>query len=301
MAEEYIKVLNDLNEDYSVVGRSKEGAENFEKSTGVKVIPGGLEQFLKNSKALCSHAIVAVNVESLYATTKLLLNHGVKHVLLEKPGALAYSEFEDLASIIQKNKANVVLAYNRRFYASVIKAKEIIQQDGGVTSFNFEFTEWVHVIAQSKSLKLKQKLFLANSTHVADLAFYLGGYPKEITTYRSGSLEWHPSGSVFSGAGVSESSALFSYKANWESAGRWLVECLTSKRRLVLCPLEELSMQKKGSIALEKVAIDNKCDLKFKPGLYQQVCAFLNNDLTSFISLSQQAKRYRLYSEISGE
>ena len=51
----------------------------------------------------------------------------------------------------------------------------------------------------------------------------------------------------------------------------------------------------------EEMDIDNKYDLKFKPGLYQQVCAFLNNDLTSFISLSQQAKRYRLYSEISGE
>ena len=50
----------------------------------------------------------------------------------------------------------------------------------------------------------------------------------------------------FSGAGISISGALFSYQANWQSAGRWSVEILTKKNRLILCPLEELKVQKRG-------------------------------------------------------
>ena len=47
-------------------------------------------------------------------------------------------EFEDLVRATSEKEANVFVAYNRRFYASVLKAQEIIEEDGGVTSFNFE-------------------------------------------------------------------------------------------------------------------------------------------------------------------
>ena len=126
--------------------------------------------------------------------------------------------------------AKVFIAYNRRFYRAVSEAKRLIEGDGGVTSFNFEFTEWSHEIERlSKAPGVKEKWFLGNSTHVVDLAFFLGGKPSEISCYTQGGTDWHPTASLFSGAGVSEHGALFSYNANWESAGRWGVEVLTKK------------------------------------------------------------------------
>ena len=169
-----------------------------------------------------------------------LLQANVKRVLVEKPAGLNCDQIRKVADETKKQKAEVLVAYNRRFYASTLKAKEFLKEDGGVTSFNFEFTEWSHEIEKLKKAPgVKENWFLANSTHVVDLAFYLGGKPKEICCYTGGGLEWHPTASIFAGAGVSETGALFSYQANWESAGRWSLEILTKKHRLIFRPLEK--------------------------------------------------------------
>ena len=78
---------------------------------------------------------------------------------------------------------------------------------------------------------------------MVDLAFNLGGIPKELSSFTAGSLDWHPSAAVFSGAGISENGAPFNYRANWESAGRWGVEVLTKEHKLILRPMEKLQIQ----------------------------------------------------------
>lgn len=300
MAQDYIKILDALNQEFIVVGRGREAAKKCEESTGCSVIVGGLSDFLSNSPQKCSHAIVAVGVEKLYETTKGLLHYGIKNILVEKPGALHQEEFEDLVSIAKENNANVFIAYNRRFYTSVIEAKKIIEDDGGVTSFNFEFTEWSHVIEPlEKAEGVKEKWFLGNSTHVVDLAFFLGGKPTEICTFSSGSLDWHPSGSTFSGAGKSENGSIFSYHANWESAGRWSVEVLTNKHKLILRPMEKLQIQKRGTVAEEFVDLDYSLDESFKPGLYIQTKNFLDGNNKDFCTIRQQYESLKIYNQIA--
>jgi predicted dehydrogenase len=301
MAQEYIKVLKGLNKEFVVVGRGEDTAKKCEETTGCKVQTGGLSEFLATNPESCSHAIVAVGVERLYETTKQLLEYGVKNVLVEKPGALETWQFEELSTLAKEKNANVIIAYNRRFYASTLKAQEIIEQDGGVTSFNFEFTEWAHKIEPLvKAEGVKEKWFLANSTHVVDMAFYLGGRPKEICSFTSGSLSWHPSASNFSGAGVSENGALFNYQANWESAGRWGVEILTKEHRLIFRPMEKLQIQKRGSIDLVfDETIDYALDKEYKPGLYLQTKNFLENNFDGMCSIEEQCKMIDIYNEIA--
>jgi len=301
MAEDYIKVLESLENDFSVIGRGQDSAKKCEEVTGCKVVMGGLKKFLAMHPTVCSHAIVAVGVEKLYETTKELLDYGVKNILVEKPAGLHKKEFEDLVHSTQKKEANVFVAYNRRFYASVLKAQEIIEEDGGISSFNFEFTEWDHVIAPlKKSEGVKEKWFLGNSTHVVDLAFFLGGKPKEICSFTNGSLDWHPRASVFSGAGVSEEGSLFSYQANWESAGRWSVEVLTKEHRLIFRPMEKLQIQKRGSIILEfDETIDYILDDDFKPGLYLQTKHFLENDFEGMCTLKEQCGMMDIYNKMA--
>jgi len=301
MAQDYIKVLQGLNQKFTVIGRGVSSSIKCKEETGHEVIIGGLNKFLDTNPKLVSHAIVSVGVEKLYETTKVLLKYGIKNILVEKPAGLRKEEFENLVQITKKNKANIFVAYNRRFYASVLKAKEIIRDDGGVTSFNFEFTEWGHVIsALKKAEEVKEKWFLANSTHVVDLAFFLGGKPKKICSFTSGGSDWHTSASVFSGAGISEKDALFSYQANWESAGRWSVEILTKEHRLILCPMEKLSIQKRGTIDknLDKT-IDYTLDTKYKPGLYLQVSDFLDNKTDNLCSIEEQSNIQSIYNRIA--
>ncbi|MFA0471730.1 Gfo/Idh/MocA family oxidoreductase [Vibrio sp. 10N.222.51.E8] len=300
MSVEYAKVLSGMGEKFEVIGRSQASADDFFQATGKNAITGGVEAYIKETSDTPNAAIVSVGVGQLYETTLKLIEFGVSNILVEKPGAISKKQLQNLNAKAQAFGACVSIAYNRRFLSSVIELKERIESEGGVTSFNFEFTEWAHIIEKlDKPEEVLQKWFLANSTHVADLAFYLGGKPKKLASFVAGGLDWHSSGSVFSGAGVSESGALFNYGSNWESAGRWSVEVLTAYNRYVLRPMEQLQVQKKGTIPLISVDLDEQLDIRFKPGLYRQVQAFLEQDIEQLCSIEEQLKCFPFYQRVA--
>jgi len=303
MGIEYARVLNALKIDFIAIGRRKENAIKFEKVSQHSTFIGGIEKFILSNPEIPAYAIVAVNVEILSFTAIELINAGVKNILLEKPGVCEPQEIKKLVQIAQEKGANVMLAYNRRFYASVLKAEEIIANDNGVTSFNFEFTEWAHTIAPiaNNNYGVFKRWFLANSTHVVDLAFFLGGKPKELSSFHTGGLDWHPNASIFCGAGISIKGAPFSYQANWEAPGRWVVEVCTKKHRLYFKPMEQLQIQELGRVTVEQVLIDDHLDKEFKPGLYLQTENFLKGHFSKFCTIQEQKEVIEnVYNKMSG-
>ncbi|MTI84034.1 MAG: Gfo/Idh/MocA family oxidoreductase [Firmicutes bacterium] len=289
MALEYAKVLKNQNFPFEVIGRSKNNALQFMNKTGITPKIGGIEKVLRRSSLIPESAIVAVSGDQLATVTLTLLEQGVNRILVEKPAGLDLNEIAKLKKAAENFNARVYVAYNRRFYASVLTALDIIENDGGVSSFSFEFTELSHKIVKlKKSERVKRQWFWANSTHVIDMAFFLGGKPKEICCYSTGGTDWHPSASSFSGAGKTAKSALFSYNANWEAPGRWGIEVLTPNCRLVFRPLEQLHVQKLGSFSVESIHIDDKLDIAFKPGLYRQVEAFLTSNQSKWLKTIQE-------------
>lgn len=303
MAVDYAKVLKGLNRTFIVVGRGEESARKFEEKTGVDVRRGGLEKFLASSDRLPSNAIVAVGVPQLASTCAALLKSGVKNILLEKPGAASIADFQSLHQLALANRASVSIAYNRRFYASTRAAKRCIEEDGGVTSFNFEFTEWLHVFENlgRDMSKFMPRLFIGNSTHVVDVAFHLGGEPTEIACYKKQSSTYDCN-AIFAGAGISDRGALFCYQANWEAPGRWSVEVLTRKRRLIFRPLEKLQIQQMRTVRVEFADdVDYSLDTDYKPGLYLETEAFLdrNENFGDLCSLEEQCARLPIYQKIS--
>lgn len=301
MALDYSKVLDAQRVDYLVVGRGDRSADEFEQKTQHSVIRGGLTRFLSSGPAMPRQAIVSVGVEELKNTSLALVRFGVRQLLVEKPAGLNSREIEELRQAAEAHDARVYIGYNRRFYSSVEKAWEMIESDGGVISFNFEFTEWSHVIKNmTKASGVMAHWFLGNSTHVVDLAFYLGGRPEKIECFTAGSLPWHPAAAVFAGAGISDRGALFSYQANWEAPGRWGVEMLTRKHRLIFRPLEKLQVQQIGSVNAEFIEIDDRADIEFKPGLYKQVDWFLNGKTNKFCTVQEQSQTVEIYNRIAG-
>lgn len=296
MGKEYAKVLRAMNFSFSVVGRSKESVKKFKEETGIPAVSGGIEDWLRYNPAP-KRAIIAVTENQLGAATKALINAGCKLILVEKPGGLDAKDIKKVADLAKKKGAAVYVGYNRRFYASTQKTLEIIEKEG-VLSFNFDFTERSYLVKDlNQSDKIKNNWFLQNSSHVIDLAFFMGGWPRKITAHTEGGLKWHPSGAVYAGAGMSDKGALFSYHANWKSAGKWSIEVITKKNKLIFRPLEKLQIQKYGSMNIEDFPLDDELDIKFKPGLYKQVESFLNNK-KFLLTIEDQVKHLKYYGKI---
>lgn len=278
MAAEHIKVLDALEVNYTIVGRGKTSANLFKDTYGKNVIAGGIESVYEELKQNFTHAIIATPLENLEENALFLLEKKVSNILLEKPGAVTIEGIEKLRLAATENSAKVVIAYNRRFYSSVMEAKKRIIEEGGITSFLFEFTEWSHQIEKlNKSAVQLENWFIGNSTHVLDTAFYLGGVPKVLQGFNQSKLDWHPQGSIFVGSGITEQEIPFSYHANWNGPGSWKLEILTNANRYIFRPFEQLHVQKRGEISIGKINIDDNLDKNFKPGLFKQLQAFLYN------------------------
>ncbi len=289
MAMDYAKVLIAQDTKFDVIGRGEKSAIKFESITGIKPFLGGFQKYLEDN-ILPENAfiIIATGTETLMHMLLIALKAGAKKVLIEKPAAISIEELVENEEKLKPYFNRVFVAYNRRFYASVKEIQNIIDEDGGLQTMHFEFTEWSHIIEPlSKAPGVKENWFFANSTHVVDLAFFLAGKPLEWKAFsKSGKLNWH-SKTNFAGAGVTQKGVLFSYLSNWESAGRWAVELLTNKRRIYLKPMENIQIQEKGTVSIVEYKFDNSLDLKFKPGLKKQLEAYLNEDDDNLLNIKE--------------
>lgn len=298
MSIEYAKVLKAMNLSFRVVGNSETGTRKFHDATGIEAISGGYENFLRQTAVKPEIVIIAVDDLKLSDAAQAFCQSGAKRILVEKPAGLYIGEIDSVIDSAAKSGTSVYVGYNRRFYASVIEAQNIIINDGGVISFSFDFTEWAHVIEKTgKPTSLLSNWLVANSSHVIDLAFYLGGFPYEITSFKSGSLSWHEAGAVFSGAGTTQEGSVFSYHANWLSAGRWSLEIMTINHKLIFRPLEKLQLIKKGSVVIEEPVLDYSLDTNFKPGLFRQVQSFLSEQ-PSLPSIQFQKQNFSVFQKI---
>ncbi|WP_018693935.1 Gfo/Idh/MocA family oxidoreductase [Algicola sagamiensis] len=302
MATDYVDVLKKMNVHFQVIGRSEKNAQRLQKEKEISVQAGGLATWLAQQPELPEAVIVAVDVDDLYETTHQLITYGVQKILIEKPGGINFEEISHLNEYASAKSCAVYIAYNRRFYASVIEAKRRIEQDGGVSSFHFEFTEWSDAIGGlPKSSRCKENWLLANSSHVIDLAFFIGGQPENFHAYQGGQsrLQWHPQSAIYTGAGVTETGAFFSYCANWDAPGRWSLEFMTEKNRYVFRPMEVLQVQERNSVHFEEVQCDYSRETDLKSGLCDQVHGFLQADVSpEIMRLGMQVRKQAIYDTI---
>jgi predicted dehydrogenase len=293
---EYTRILQSTGRSPLVVGRSAEGCKKLTEVTGVEALAGGIEA-IAAARELPPDAIVAVSEDQLGNAAITLMKHGVRRLLVEKPGGVNAADIRAVHAAARHHGAEVYLAYNRRFYASTLEAQRIAAEDGGIQSCTFEFTEWTHRIEALNLSSVKtENWFWHNAVHVIDLAFHMAGWPVAMSAYSGGALKWHPR-ARFSGAGRTSNGALFSYSADWQAPGRWGVELMTARHRLVFRPLEQLHVQAIRTLDLKRIAIDDSLDQKFKPGYYRQVQSFLQSP-AELLTLEEQIQHLDVYERI---
>ena len=251
-----------------------------------------------------THVIVASPVETLAPIAIEVMKAGVKHLLIEKPAAMDQRECGMLLSCAAETGAEVHVAYNRRFYASVRGALAHMREAGErIESVLFEFNEAMPVQGPNAPREVSARWLLANSMHVIDTAFHPVGLPDMQRSHfqRSGGLPWHPAGSVFVGSGTTTADVPFAFHANWDAPGRWGFEWMTASTRYVFRPMEKLSVMRKGRFDLEPLVLDDEMDNRFKPGVYYQNRAFLNGDRTAgLVTLAEAAALIPLAQKIAG-
>jgi len=297
MALAYAKVLGGLDVPFEVIGQGARSAAEFAQATGKRPLEGGLSAYLASHSVKASNpVIVALPIGKLAAATLQLIASGARRILVEKPAGLNAEEIDQVAAAAYAANAEVYVGFNRRFYSSVAAARAMIAEDGGVSSFHIEFTEFVErILTSDKDPAVLANWLLANSFHVLDIAFHLGGEPASMTGITAGSLPWHPAGAVFAGHGRTNAGALFTWHADWTSAGRWSLDLRTPRRRLLLQPLESLQVQEKTSLILKEVTLSDEIDSIYKPGICREVQAFLSASPTetALPSISTHAKAVR--------
>ena len=294
----HLLVLKDLNPDavgaWAPTSRAIKEVENL----GICFFKKNLLETLATFKP--SHVIIASPVETLFENSCKIINSGIKNILVEKPMVLNNIEAHKLSILIEKNKVNLKVAYNRRFYASFQTALKLIKKSKEkIESVFLEFNEQYPTAngPKNKDSKVKNKWILANSMHVIDLAFSQVGLPiysKSSLCFEGGDLKWHPSGSIFYGSGITEKSVPFVYHANWKSPGNWKVEWMTNSYRYIFNPLEKLKIIKKSNYNIEEVLFDNELDILYKPGVFLQNQEFLFGDCSRLVSSQYAIKLLNL-------
>ncbi len=300
MARQYALALSKMNfKDVEVISNSESKVNQLCNEFGYKPHSGGFEKMLPSIEEK-DLVIIATPIDSLVSAARLALKCGHTTILIEKPGSLYSDELMSLDKT--SNRARIRIGYQRLVYPSFHKLIQLIKKDGGITSCRFTFTELIDRINfNAHPPNVFQYWGISNSLHVISMAIHLIGFPKKMSSYKSGFFSWHKSGTVFVGSGISENEIPFSYHADWNSAGRWGVEVMTAKNSYRLLPLEELQICKLGEMDWQKVPIKISFS-DIKPGIAEEIAVMLDNDFNNInlVTLSEAARLNSLAEKIFG-
>lgn len=273
MAREYLRACQLLSVDAVFVGKSESGMNNFEQSTGI--LPKRRIEDVEPKDF--DGVIIAVNENALSEVLLTVLQRGFSRVLVEKPGGSSIDSFSVLAKEVHQYDAQIYVAYNRRFYATVEKLLALAEEDGGIRSIHFDFTERVkQVAALSIDESIKGDWFFQNSTHLIDLVLYLAPNAVFDANRSSGGLEWHPRASTFSGSGSNPDGIHLTYNSVWGPSGGWEITARSQTKRFALKPLEKLEL-KYANNELKVFVEEELAEVGGKPGLAKMLRAFLSD------------------------
>jgi len=301
ISKQYVLALKELGiEDITVIVNKGNNILKFSTEKKIKLLTGGFEKNLSNIEKK-DLTIIAPPIPNIMSATKMATETSQNNILIEKPGSLYYKELVSATESL--SKSDIRVGYNRLVYPNFHKLKKLCEDEGGITSCRFTFTERVSTINFKQSIdEVYRRWGISNSLHVITMALELIGMPKQIHSYQYGSLKWHPSGSIFVGNGLSEQGIPFSYHADWGSGGRWGIEVNTRENSYQLIPLEELFVRKKDTSTWNQVEFD-KSFPKIKQGIAEEVAIMLDNNIehrNNLLSLIRTSEYNKLAEKIFG-
>ena len=247
--------------------------------------------------------ILAATTEAIIPLLTQALEIG-KPVLVEKPVA---TSSHALLPLIKYEK-NVMVGFNRRFYAPVQAAKRFVES-GGPCSIHLQLPESVSYDADNKSWDTR--FVRLNSVHGFDLANYLTGGLTIASTMRVGQTSDRRGGVVVMSSVRGD---ICTISANWNAPANFAMTIDREGERFELRPLEfgtryqgmqvveptnEIPIRRYLPKEVEQFPPDQK-SLDFKPGFVAQceaLAALVHGQRSEIAASINDAHRALLVSE----
>lgn len=234
--------------------------------------------------------IIAVSAVSIFKVCLQVFKYKWT-VLVEKPLGINFRESNYLFNVALKNKINVYLALNRRYFKSTKDAIGILSKakEKRVIIINGQEDPRLQ-LKDGVDPKIVKNLFFANSIHIIDYFLIFGrGEINRVEPI----IKYKKTTNFFSYKISFTSGDIGIYNCFIDVPGLWSVNITTNKIRLVMQPLETLQIQKYGSRKLVLLSKNCSNDIDFKPGFYKQaeeIIRALNGKTNNALSINEAMK-----------
>ncbi len=151
---------------------------------GKKLTETAAKYKIKNTFSDYKQMLKEAELDAVYVTTrpaelkKIAIDcfEAKKAVFLEKPPGVNLKECREMLNSAKKNKCLHLVGFNRRYAPIILKAREILAANGGVTQVVGEFHK--NLSAQGEYYGIS--LLLSDIIHILDIISWIGGKPKKV-------------------------------------------------------------------------------------------------------------------------
>ena len=296
IASEYANCLSSVDLPFAFCGRRRGAVDDIAQRFNTYGYVG-LDEIPENGQRY-SHAIICISIDDSFVLLEQIIRlTKIPNILAEKPAALSHRELLSLQKLEEEKGKYIRIGYNRRFYSSVQKARQIAKHEG-LTSMKIIFNEATDRIPFDKfSKNVLQHWIHANSSHVLDAGFYIAGSPHNIDHLNEDKVGQDSLiGRTFEALAIGEDCEI-NLEADWSKPGSWLIQFETGSARYVLSPIEKLyEVMANGETKLiNEVSSDG-----LKPGFLEQLMSFTNQSKSAeLLTIEEQAHHLKLYQQLN--
>jgi predicted dehydrogenase len=295
MAEEHIKVFSSMKH-VDVVGiynRSENRANKIRKKYNIPFVAKSINELYEST--LADLVLIAVSEMAVHSVVTEAFIYPW-HSLIEKPAGYNFENASLILNLAKKFDAKAFVSFNRRFFSSTLsmlsQLKKINQQR------LIEVSDQEEPLSLDRPDEVHKNWMYANSIHLIDYLNFVGrGSINKVTPI----VSWNPTNPKFVITKIEYSSGdIGIYKALWNAPGPWSVSVSTQEKRFELKPLEQVSVQLRGSRQITLLDQD-EWDKKFKPGLRMQaeeILKELNGQSSLLVSLEENLQTMQLVKDI---
>jgi predicted dehydrogenase len=268
MAEEHMRAFAGLPGVViaGIFSRTRARAERLASAHGSKVFDSVADLYQKTQAHLVIVTVVELSMAEVAAGACFAYPW---MVLLEKPAGYDLADATRIRDAARRSARRVFVALNRRAYSSTRQAVDLLAKDSTPRFIQvIDQQDQKAAIEVNKQPELVARNFMfANSIHLIDYFRVLGrGDIAGVEPV----VPWNPRepGLVLTRINFT-SGDIGLYEGIWNGPGPWIVSVNTAAQRIEMRPLEQVSVQLRGTRAVNQLDIDAD-DKTFKPGLRHQ-------------------------------
>jgi predicted dehydrogenase len=300
MAEEHMRAFASLS-DVTIAGihsRTRKRAEKLAATYDTKVCDSVSDLY----DATGADLVVVTVIELSMAEVAAACFRHPWTVLLEKPAGYDLADASRIREAAAHANGRAFVAFNRRAYSSTRQALGLLQ---GHSSQRFikvvDQQDQQAAIELTKQPELVARNYMfANSIHLIDYFRVLGR--GEIASVEP-IIPWKPEQPGLVLARINfKSGDIGLYEGIWNGPGPWIVSVNTPEQRIEVRPLEQVSVQLRGTRAVTQLEIDGD-DKTYKPGLRfqaRQAVAAARGETAELATLEDSWHSMKLVADIFG-